>query len=181
MGSIIIAMPRYEDANHIAGLIRKHGLTMDIEICESSDDILRVVNAREYGVIICTKKIKGMNYTEMADYRPKYFGMIVLTKDDSLYTYYDNMVRMLMPFKSIDLVNAIESMSNDFYKEIKKKKKSPLARSETEKRIIDEAKALLMEKNGMTEPEAFRYIQKNSMDSGRSLTECAQMVIMLNK
>ena len=52
-------------------------------------------------------------------------------------------------------------------------------RSSEERRLIDEAKALLMERNNMTESEAHRYIQKCSMDSGTNLVETAQMVISL--
>ena len=48
-----------------------------------------------------------------------------------------------------------------------------------EKELILKAKALLMERNTMTEPEAYRYIQKCSMDNGTSLTETAQMIISL--
>ena len=48
-----------------------------------------------------------------------------------------------------------------------------------EQELIDQAKALLMERNGMTEAEAHRYIQKCSMDSGTNLVETAQMVISL--
>ena len=40
-------------------------------------------------------------------------------------------------------------------------------------------KRLLMERNGMSEEEAHRYIQKCSMDSGTNLVETAQMVISL--
>lgn len=43
--------------------------------------------------------------------------------------------------------------------------------------MIAEAKALLMERNNMTEEEAHRYIQKRSMDNGTGLTETAQMIL----
>jgi response regulator NasT len=36
-----------------------------------------------------------------------------------------------------------------------------------------------MERNGMSEEEAHRYIQKTSMDSGTNMVETAQMVISL--
>ena len=55
----------------------------------------------------------------------------------------------------------------------------PKQRSSEEKGLIDQAKRLLMERNGMTEEEAHRYIQKCSMDSGTNLIETAQMVISL--
>ena len=52
-------------------------------------------------------------------------------------------------------------------------------RSPQEQKIIDDAKAILMERNNMSEPEAFRYIQKCSMDSGNTMVESAQMVISI--
>ena len=37
----------------------------------------------------------------------------------------------------------------------------------------------MMERNRMTEPEAHKYLQKCSMDSGTNLVETAQMVLTL--
>ena len=45
--------------------------------------------------------------------------------------------------------------------------------------MIAEAKALLMERNNMTEEEAHRYLQKNSMDSGTNIVETAEMVLSI--
>ena len=36
-----------------------------------------------------------------------------------------------------------------------------------------------MERNHLSEEEAFRYIQKSSMDSGTNMVETAQMILML--
>ena len=62
----------------------------------------------------------------------------------------------------------------------KQKPKPKPQRSEEEKKLIEKAKLILMDRNGMTEPEAFRYIQKSSMDMGRTMTESAQMILLLN-
>ena len=43
--------------------------------------------------------------------------------------------------------------------------------------LIKEAKCLLMERNHMSEEEAYRYIQKCSMDSSTSMVETAKMVL----
>ena len=61
----------------------------------------------------------------------------------------------------------------------KKLRQQPKQRDEKERAIINQAKALLMERNNMTEEEAHRYIQKCSMDSGTNMLETAQMVISL--
>ena len=52
-------------------------------------------------------------------------------------------------------------------------------RTEQEQNYINNAKWLLMERNHMTEQEAFRYIQKSSMDSGTNMVETAQMILLL--
>ena len=62
-----------------------------------------------------------------------------------------------------------------------KKKNEPIRRSNEEKRIVDQAKHMLMDRNGLSEEEAFRYIQKSSMEQGRKMTETAQMILTLYK
>jgi len=42
---------------------------------------------------------------------------------------------------------------------------------------VDRAKGLLMKNMGMSEPEAFRWIQKTSMDRRLSMREVADAVI----
>lgn len=51
--------------------------------------------------------------------------------------------------------------------------------SAEEQGILRRAKTLLMKRNHLTEPEAHRYLQKTSMDTGRTMVESAHMVTML--
>lgn len=180
MGCILIAMPKSEDSNRIAEMLTKGGLMFDIEICQTASEVLRISNDREYGVVICTKNLKDMGYFELSQYLPVFYGMIVLTKDATLETYSGKTVKLLMPFKPGELLSTVEMMTATFVRKIKKKKTVPIKRSNPEKQIVDQAKKLLMDRNAMTEPEAFRYIQKSSMDLGRSMVESAQMILMLS-
>ena len=61
----------------------------------------------------------------------------------------------------------------------KKAKERRMQRSDDDKKIINQAKALLMERHRMTEPEAHKYLQKCAMDSGTNLLETAEMIISL--
>ncbi len=61
----------------------------------------------------------------------------------------------------------------------KKAKHKPGERSAEEAALIQAAKELLMSRNHMTEEEAYRYLQKCSMDSSTNLTETAQMVLAM--
>ncbi|MCQ2524444.1 MAG: ANTAR domain-containing protein [Lachnospiraceae bacterium] len=180
MGSVLISMPKYDDAKRLSELLSNHGLPMDIEVCQTGAEVLRVSNDRDFGVVISTQNLKDMGYHELSQYLPKYFGMIILTKDMALDIYSENVVKLLMPFKTRELISTIDMMTYQFARLVKKKK-APPKRSPEEQRLIDEAKGLLMNRNGMTEQEAFRYIQKSSMDTGRSMVESAQMILLLNE
>ncbi|HNV11413.1 MAG TPA: ANTAR domain-containing protein, partial [Propionibacteriaceae bacterium] len=45
------------------------------------------------------------------------------------------------------------------------------------RKAVDQAKAMLQEGLGLTEPEAFRWIQKTAMDLRKSMREVAEGVI----
>lgn len=181
MGSVLIAMPKSEDAMRIERIVQSRGLMFDIEICQTGSEVLRTANDRDFGVVICTKRLKDMSYSELSEYLPYSFGMIVLTSDVTLETFSNHTVKLLMPFKADELASTIEMLTEAYYRPRRKKKEAPArVRTGAEKEVIDKAKFILMDRNGMTEPEAFRYIQKTSMDTGRTSVETAEMILLMN-
>lgn len=180
MGTVLIAMPKSEDAGRIEKIVQGRGLYLDTEICQTGSEVLRTANDRDFGVVICTKRLKDMSYSELSEYLPSTLSMIVLTTDASLETFSDRMVKVLMPFKTSELISTIEMLTEGFIRRKKKKQQPPRVRSEEEKKTIENAKLILMDRNGMSEPEAFRYIQKTSMDTGRTTVETAEMIILMN-
>ena len=88
------------------------------------------------------------------------------------------MAYLVKPFSKADLVPAIE-MATSRYEELRALENEVAdlaARFETRK-LVDRAKGLLQAQLGMTEPEAFRWIQKTSMDRRLTMREVAQAVI----
>ncbi|MBP5414987.1 MAG: ANTAR domain-containing protein [Lachnospiraceae bacterium] len=179
MGSVLIVMPKSEDAYHIARSLSERGQMLDTEVCLNAADVLRISHDRDYGVVICTRQLKDMSYMELAGYLPEYFGMIVLTRDPELDTYADNIIKLMMPFKTSELLSTIDMITSVFIRRIRKKGNIPIKRSRSQNQVVEDAKRLLMERNAMSEPEAFRYIQKTSMDTGRTMVESAQMILMI--
>ena len=84
-----------------------------------------------------------------------------------------------MPLKVHNLLSTLDMMVQAQQRIRRKLRSRPKERSKEEQDLINEAKALLMERNNMTEEEAHRYIQKRSMDNGTDLTETAQMILSL--
>ena len=88
------------------------------------------------------------------------------------------MAYVVKPFTPADLVPAIE-IALSRYEEIKileAEVHDLQDRFETRK-LVERAKSLLTTKMGLTEPEAFRWIQKTSMDRRLSMREVADTII----
>jgi response regulator NasT len=88
------------------------------------------------------------------------------------------MAYVVKPFTQADLLPAIEIALHRHSEIVALESEvADLAdRFETRKRV-DRAKGLLMTRMGLTEPEAFRWIQKTSMDRRLTMREVADAVI----
>lgn len=178
MGCVLIAMPKHDDATHLSDLLKNGGIAEEVYVCTTGSDILRKTEDMDVHVVICTRHFSDMGYEELSSYLPGTVSILLLTKDATLVPFSSNVMRLLMPFKPADLVNTVQ-MLLPYHPYFERKKKKP-ARSTGEQQVIDKAKHILMERNEMTEPEAYRYLQKTSMDTGRSLLETAQMVLLFD-
>lgn len=88
------------------------------------------------------------------------------------------MAYLVKPFSKSDLVPAIEMAVSRFteLRALEAEIADLSLRLETRK-LVDRAKSALQTKYGLTEPAAFRWIQKTSMDRRMSMQQVAQAVI----
>ncbi|MGW1213095.1 ANTAR domain-containing response regulator [Streptomyces sp. NPDC002499] len=89
------------------------------------------------------------------------------------------MAYLVKPFSKSDVVPAIEMAVSRFteLKELEKEVADLSQRLETRK-LVDRAKSILQTAYGLTEPAAFRWIQKTSMDRRMSMQQVAEAVIL---
>lgn len=177
MLSIIVAFPKLDDANKIKNILVRNGYEVALS-CNNAAQIISLCGKLEEGIIICGYKLADMMYTELFGYLPGGFSMILLASAKRLVECYEpDIIKLAMPLKINELAVAI----NNVYHAYKRQKKfsKPKERTEEEKKIINDAKTLLISNQGMSEEEAHRYIQKISMDSGNSMVETAEMILIL--
>ena len=88
------------------------------------------------------------------------------------------MAYVVKPFTPADLIPAVEIAvsRHEELQSLENEIADLQERFETRKRV-DRAKGLLMEKMGQTEPEAFRWLQKTSMNRRLTMREVADAVI----
>jgi len=88
------------------------------------------------------------------------------------------MAYLVKPFTKADLVPAIE-MAVSRFTEIRAldSEVSTLRERLEVRKLLDRAKGLLQSEHGMSEPQAFRWIQKTSMDRRLTMRKVAEAVI----
>ncbi len=86
---------------------------------------------------------------------------------------------LVKPFSEADLVPAIE-IAIARYAELRasQKESEDLRASLESRKAVERAKGILMETAGLTEADAFRRIQRLSMNSRRSMREVAEAILL---
>lgn len=179
MINIIVVLPKQEDARSIRNLLMKNGFQVN-GICITGSQALSRLDELNAGLVICSYRLSDMMYSELHACLPKGFEMLLLASRDVLRECAGNDIMCLaMPFKVFDLINTVDMMCQAIERRRRKERQKPRERNTGEEALIAEAKALLMNRNHMSEAEAHRYLQKCSMDSGTNLVETAQMVLAM--
>jgi two-component system, response regulator PdtaR len=88
---------------------------------------------------------------------------------------------LVKPFRETDLAPAIELAIARFaeFRTLEQEVDNLAEALETRKKV-ERAKGILMDQQGMTETEAFRKIQKMSMNTRRPMKEVAEAIILAN-
>ncbi len=179
MIDIIVVFPKLEDAKGIKNLLMRNGYSV-VAVCTSGAQVMSLLDEMDYGIIVCGYKFNDMLYSDLYENLSPTFQMLLIASRLKLESgVADGVVSVEMPIKSYDLLNTLNMMTQALGRMRKKGREKPRERNVAQKSIIDEAKKLLMESRNMTEEEAHRYIQKNSMDSGTNMVETARMVLQI--
>lgn len=179
MSNIVIAFPKQEVAAGIKKILTQSGYTVQA-VCTTGAQALASAENLECGILICGCRFVDMMYIELHDYLPPEFQMLLIASPSSIQEKeISNLVSLAMPMKVHELLQTLEMMEGDIQRRRRRKRQLPKHRSAEDQQVIKRAKELLMERNGFTEEEAHKYIQKRSMDNGTGLVEIAQMILSL--
>ncbi len=181
MTNIIVVLPKLEDAKSIKNILVRNGFRVT-GICTTGAQAISQADGLHDGIIICSYKLMDMVYSELHEYLPAGFEMLLMASQHLINECYGNdIVCLSMPLKVNDLISTVGMMTEEIERRRRRNRLKPKVRSAEEEASIQEAKELLMARNHMTEEEAHRYLQKSSMDSGTNLVETAQMVLSMMK
>ena len=179
MSNIVIAFPKKEVAQNIRKILSQSGYSVQA-VCSTGAQALASVNNLENGILICGSRFIDMMYMEIHDYLPPEFQMLLIASPTSIQEReVENLVCLELPMKVHELLQTLEMMEGQIRRRRKRLRNIPRQRPEEDRQMIEQAKALLMDRNKFSEEEAHRYIQKRSMENGTGLVEVAQMILSL--
>ena len=179
MTSIVSAFSGSREARSIKDILVRSGFNC-IGVATTGAEVLNLTDDLVDGIVVCGYKFPDMLYSELKEYLGENFDMLLMSKRASLVELEtSDIVCLEMPLKVHDLVDTLGMMVENAERRRRKKRETPRIRNSAEQEMINAAKALLMDRNNMSEAEAHKYLQKSSMASGTNMVESAQMVLRI--
>ncbi|MGN6609540.1 MAG: ANTAR domain-containing response regulator [Jatrophihabitans sp.] len=165
-------------------MLEEEGFTV---VGEAADGEQAVVLAKELtpDVVICDIKMPKMDgISAAAEITGSRIAPVVMltafSQRDLIERARDAgaMAYLIKPFQKRDLLPAIE-MATSRFAEIKalEDEVGDLKQRLEARKLIERAKGALMTKHGLSEPEAFRWIQRAAMDNRTSMRAVAELIL----
>lgn len=180
MVGVIILFSKIENARYIKSILVRNGIEVTaVHTC--AGQALASVEDFAEGLIICGDRVKDMQFHELTEYLPDGFEMIVIGSgrqwEDTVSS--ERISRMIMPVKVHELLEMVSGVIDRLEESKRRRRTRGRVRSLQQRQRIREAEEILMKRYDFTENEAYKYLQKNSMDSGVNLTEMAEMILSM--
>lgn len=177
MSTVVVVLPKLEAAKKIQKILMNHGFD-GVFTCATAALAIQEISNHSHGLVISGYRLSDMYYLDLKESLPKNFELLLMGPANVVREAGAGVLSLTTPLKTFDLVNTVEMILGQIEWRFKKEKKKK-GRSEQDDMYIKKAKYLLMERNHLTEEEAFRYIQKSSMNNSTNMVETAQMILTL--
>ena len=123
--SIVIALPKIEDAKKIRTILNRHGLTV-ASVCSSVSNALASISELDSGVLICGYKLTDAYYKDALDNLPQYFEMLLLASQRIIDEAPNSVSTVQMPMKASVLIDTVNDMLYHLERRIKKETKAQI-------------------------------------------------------
>ena len=174
MDQVIVAFESSQTAERIRDILES-GATASCVLCRTADQVRRAVHKLHITAVVCGFKLADQGAEALFRDLPPTCAMLVLAPQNLLELLQEeDIFRLATPVSKGDLTGSVRillQMGRRLERTFKPR------RSSEEQALIDQAKALLMERSGMSETQAYRFLQKTSMDNSARLVQTAQMIL----
>ncbi|MDK2799330.1 MAG: two-component system, response regulator PdtaR [Clostridiales bacterium] len=181
---IIVTISNMDLGNRIRNVMSQNGLTV-LDVCSSGNEAIRKVRMLKPELLVINYELPDTTGFEVAKIvAEESLCAVILLTNQAQKEFVESAIMDLdvvclnKPINKTTLLNTIDIVLRSRRKIKKLEEQIKGLRSNLEARkIIDKAKGILMKKQNLSEPEAYRKIQKQSMDSGVPMKDIAKIII----
>ena len=164
---IIVVYPKKETALSIRSMIEKSGFRVT-HVCALGSSALEIAQEKQSGAIVCPFVMRDITAAELAEQVPQGFDIIALSKSGS-EQYMGNLITLPVPMDRNDFLNTVQMLACS--------KSSFTRRTGAEDEYISKAKEALISLKGMSETQAHKFLQQESMKSGKKIAVVAMDIL----
>ena len=175
MQTVIVAFEGNTNSAKVKEILESGG-EFSCLVCRSAADVKRAAHKHHPCIIVCGFKLADETCENLFHDLPGGCFMLMVGSQAKLeLSEAEGIFKLQSPIQRGELLASVR-MLVQFQRYIPKEK-GPARRGEEERRLIAQAKAVLMDRHGMTEEQAHRFLQKQSMDNGAKMTDTARLVL----
>ena len=170
MARIVIVGASEAGRTQINRLLTSSGFDV-FRVCASGSELRRVLNTCEDGVVILAGAVPDGRPDELIADFGESFQFLMIARPDALAACEEpRLFRLAYPCAGSAVLGAIEMLSQFHTQRLPK-------RTGGDKDLVERAKALMMARESITEPEAHRRMQHYAMKHGIKMTEYAAQLL----
>ena len=167
MKDIIIAYPSKDVALKLRSLLEGEGFHVPY-VCATGSSVLSIAHSMREGVVVCASILSDMGAGTLAENLPVGFDVVALSKNGR-EEYLGNLISLPLPVHRDEFLQTVSILVST--------RSAFTQRTKNDSEIISDAKLILMNRQEISESQAHKYLQKESMRTGKKLVDLAKEII----
>lgn len=145
-------------------------------VCRTGAEVLRAVEFMGGGAVLCGAKLPDRTADQLYEDLEGQAEMLALAKPE----YWElcgnpHIFRVALPINASELASAVQALIQ------REEQRQPGKANAADQAFVRQAKAQLQRQLGLSEPEAHRYLQKQSMALRRPMARIAEEMLRKNQ
>ncbi len=174
MARIVIAGSTEKSRTQLAQLLSASGHLV-YRICTNAAELRRVLNECEDGLLVLAGQMPGCSADEIFWDYGEHVQILLIASPPVLEACEEaGIFHLALPTSRQAVVGAVEMLTQLHHMRLPK-------RASDDRQLVEQAKQLLMRRDGLTEPQAHRALQQAAMNRGMRMADCAAQIIKTSR
>ena len=170
MARIVVACSSEQSCGQLSRLLSSSGYPV-YRLCTEAGDLRRALNESDDGILILAGQIAGCSADELFWDYGKQVHILLIARPPVLEACEEaGIFRLALPTSQQAVIGAVEMLTQLHRMRLPQ-------RAPDDRQIVEEAKRLLMRRDGLTEPQAHRALQQYAMDHGMRMADWAREIM----